>query len=305
MTTKDYSALLEGVDAHDLPLGVLRDICDLFLEGAQRCARLMAEGRSVARGAVPTWVNLAADIHVTRFAAGSLDLGFRATRLIDVAPEIFAQQQLFPAGTDADATAFDLFLDAADDAASGRRDSERLDAGVLEVLARTGSVIGKAGIRLSVSGPGRRPIALDQATVQVIRTLADEIPPARIARVRGILDALAVSTRTIALRLEDGRILRGFAGAVELEELKRSLGADVVLEGQVTFRPSGVAQRIEVESILPATSGDVIWAQLPKAERMPARLHPAVPVIGLDAFFGKWPGEETDEQLAAALRDSA
>ncbi len=51
-----------------------------------------------------------------------------------------------------------------------------------------------------------------------------------------------------------------------VEKLKQLLGTEVVLEGPVTFRPSGDALRIEVESASPAASGDVIWAQLPKVE---------------------------------------
>jgi hypothetical protein len=302
---KDYSVLLEGVDALDLSIGVLRDLCDLFLEGAQRSARLMAEGRSVARGTAPTWAVAAADIRVAKFGQGSLDLGIRAVRLVDVAPEIFAQQQLFPAGTDPNATAFDLFLDAADDAAAGRRDSERLDTGVLEVLARTGSLFSRGATRLSVSRAGRPKIVLDSRAGELMRKLADETPTAMVSRVRGLLDTLTVSTRAMALRLDDGRVLRGFAGSVELEKLKQLLGTEVVLEGLIAFRPSGDALRIEVESAFPAASGDVIWAQLPRAEPMVSRarasLSPAL--AGLDDFFGKWPGDETDEELAVALKE--
>lgn len=144
-TSKDYSVLLEGVDACDLSLGMLRDLCDLFVEGAQQSARLVGEGRSVARGTVPAWASSAADVRLTKYEAGSLDLALQAPRLADVAPEIFAQQHLFPQGTDAEATALDLFFDAAEDAAGGKRDSDRLDAGVLEVLARAGSVFSKEG----------------------------------------------------------------------------------------------------------------------------------------------------------------
>ena len=71
---KDYSVVLEGVDALDLSMAVLRDLCDLLLDGSQRCARLAAEGRSVARGAQPSWVAAAADCRVTKFEAGSLAL---------------------------------------------------------------------------------------------------------------------------------------------------------------------------------------------------------------------------------------
>jgi hypothetical protein len=303
VTMKDFSIQLEGVDALDLPLSVLRDLCDLFVEGAQRSARLVAEGRSVARGATPAWATAAADLRVSKFERGSLNLGVRANRLVDVAPDIFAQQQLFPAGTDPDATAFDLFLDAADDAAAGRRDSERLDAGVLEVLARAGSLFARGGTRLSVSRAGGPNVVLDPSAAVLIRALADETPQARVSRVSGILDTLTVSTRTMALRLADGSVLRGFAGAIPVDRLKHLLGAAVVLEGSVTFRPSGAALRIEVESAFPATSGDVIWARLPRDEPTTLRARPSSSSPNLDEFFGSWPGDETDDELAAALRE--
>jgi hypothetical protein len=298
---KEYSVLLEGVDARDLALGVLRDLCDLFLEGAQRSARLVAEGRSGARGPAPAWLTSVADIRVSKFAPGSLDLGLQAPRLADVAPEIFAQQQLFPAGTSSDASAFDLFLDAAQDAAHGKRDSERLDAGVLDILGRASALFAKGGTCLTIGGEGRPRVVIDPSAAQTIRTLADETPPSRVTRVRGVLDTLTVSTKSLVLRLEDGRQLRGFATDVAIETLKALHGKDAVLEGQVTFRPSGEALRIQVESAFAATPGDMLWAQLPKVEAAVSRARPSVSPTGLDAFFGKWPGDETDEQLAKAM----
>jgi len=304
VTYKSYSVVLEGVDALDLPIGVLRDLCDFLIEGAQRSARLMAEGRSVARGAAPGWVVLAADVHLSRFERGSLDLEIQAPRLVDIAPEIFAQQPLFPAGTDADATAVDLFLDAADDAALGRQDSERLDAGVLDVLARAGSLFSRGATRLSFSRVGNSPVVLDASSTVTIRRLADETPDARVARVSGVLDTLTASTRAIGLRLEDGRLLRGFAGQVPLEQLKDLLGRSVVLEGHFTFRPSGEALRIQVESAEPARQGDSIWAKLPRVEPSALRTRPLLaPPIDFDSFFGQWPGDEDDEQLSTALRE--
>jgi len=305
LTTKEYSVLLEGVDALDLPLGVLRDLCDLFVEGSQRCARLVAEGRSVARGTAPAWAVAAADIHVSKFERGSLQLGLTAKRLVDAAPDAFAQQSLFLPPADCDSTAFDLFLDAADDAAAGRRDSERLDAGVLEVFARAGGLFTTGAMRLSVARAGRDDLTLDQAALATIRKLTEETPPGRVTRVRGVLDTLTMSTRAMVLRLENGRTLRGFAGAVPIEQLKQLLGADVVVEGVVAFRPSGDAIRLEVESVTAAKSGDSIWANMPVAEPLTSR--PRLPrnETGLDAWFGKWPGDETDAQLSEALQSAS
>ena len=78
---------------------------------------------------------------------------------------------------------------------------------------------------------------LDPSTAVTIRRLADEAPDARVARVSGVLDTLTASTRAIGLRLEDGRLLRGFAGQVPLEQLKDLLGRSVVLEGHLLAPP--------------------------------------------------------------------
>lgn len=284
-------------------MSVLRDLCDLLVEGAQRSARLVGEGRSVARGSAPAWVSLAADIRVSRFDRGSLDLGVRAPRLVDVAPEIFSQQLLFPAGTDSDASAMDLFLDAFNDAAHGNRDSERLDAGVLEVLARAGQLFSRGGTRLTFQRPDKPTLVIGSESAAIIRKLADEMPERRVARVSGVLDTLTVSTRTLALRLDDGQTLRGFAGSVDIEELKPLLGERAVIEGWFAFRPSGQALRIEVDSAKRATDRDVIWAHLPRAESTTSRPRNTTSPNSLDALFGAWPGDEDDAQLAAAMRE--
>jgi hypothetical protein len=89
-----------------------------------------------------------------------------------------------------------------------------------------------------------------------------------------------------------------------MDSLKPLLGTAVVLEGVVAYRPSGEALRIVVDSAQPAKAGDAIWARLPREEtggRSFARLGPSA--AGIEAFFGRWPGDETDEQLVTALRE--
>jgi len=132
------------------------------------------------------------------------------------------------------------------------------------------------------------------------RALTDETQPPRVVRVRAVLDAVTVSTRSIVLRLETGRILLGFATAVPLEDLRQLLGADVVVEGVVAFEPSGDALRMEVESMATAQPRDSIWASMPAEPTMMVR--PAWRGAGLDAWSGRWPGDETDVELSDAMR---
>ncbi len=310
MTARQYRVLVEGVEADDLSLRTLRDLCDLLTEGAARSARLAAEGRSTARGGTaPAWIVSASDLHVTRFAKGSLDLGVQARPFVEVAPELFAQQVLsvVKPTIDQDDTALDLFIEATDDAASGRRNSDRLDPGVLEILSRTGALFaGSTATRLSISG-GRKTstTVLDAQAASGIRALAESTPSSRVQRVSGVLDQLTASTQAFGLKLDSGALLRGYAGSVGLDALKPLLGARVVIEGLATFRPSGDAARIELESVRRAGSGDVLWAKLPHVDPVASKARPAIADVGsrLDALFGSWPGDETDEELARALAE--
>jgi hypothetical protein len=109
-------------------------------------------------------------------------------------------------------------------------------------------------------------------------------------RIRAVLDAVTVSTRAIVLRLEDGRVLRGFAPTVPLEQ--QLLGAEVVVVGVMSPSPSGDTLQLGVELIAVAE---------------PTGLCPPEPWTDsrLDALFGRWPGDETDAQLNEAMRSSS
>ena len=304
---KPYEILLTGVDADDLSLTTLRELCDLFVEGAQRSARLAAEGRSLARGAQPAWIAAVADLRMTKLQHGSLDMAISAPALEDAAPEIFAGQSLYPfMPVRRASTAFDLFLDAAEDAVQSRQDSERLDAGILELLTRSGPLF-RGGCTLSVSSHGGRELTLDAVTMPSIKVMADQTPASRVGRVQGTLDTLTMSTKNLALRLTDGRVLRGFSGGVEPETLRELLGHVVVVEGVISYKPSGEPLRIEVDSATLARPADELWSMLPRVEPGTRTRVPSPPSSSpgpsLSDVFGKWPGDETDDALIEALRE--
>jgi hypothetical protein len=61
---------------------------------------------------------------------------------------------------------------------------------------------------------------------------------------------------------------------------------------------------MDIESIAPAAATDQLFTERPRPSsgRIPG-LHVAQDAnSGVNAFFGAWPGEESDEELQAALR---
>ena len=64
---------------------------------------------------------------------------------------------------------------------------------------------------------------------------------------------------------------------------------------------------INTEHIGLATKGDTLWEQPPAPRPVKtapvAQLQPQDETSGVAAFFGTWPGEESDEELLAALSE--
>ncbi|HSO00449.1 MAG TPA: hypothetical protein VLS89_19290 [Candidatus Nanopelagicales bacterium] len=299
----EYKVTVDGVDAFDLQVSLLRDLCDVLIEGAQRSARLAVEGRSQARGATPAWLISAADLRIAKYAAGSLDLAVSAPSLHRAAPGMSAA--LHGASVREGLTALDLFLDAVEDAVVGRQDSDRLDAGVLDVLARTGALFARGPMTLSLGRRGGKPVTIDPGAAQGIQAMAARTPGASVSRVRGALDALTMSTRTFVLKIEGGKVLRGLTGDVPLETLKGLLGVEIVVEGLVTFKPSGDPLQIEADHAAAARPEDSLWARLPHIDVGARRVAPTAAAPELGKLLVEWPGDESDDEIFQKLEAMA
>lgn len=300
MTRPNYNIHVDGIDAHDLPLGLLRDLCDILLEGAQRAARLAFEGRSTGRGPIPGRILDLGDVRVSSYRQGSLDLIVTAPTLREAGADLVAQQNMFSDVLAPDVTAMDLLFEAAADAVAGRQDSERLDSGMLDVLSRTHGLFGRGVKGLSFRGHGSQ-LAISAVQAENIKRLREQTPEAHVGRVLGVLDSVTVSSKSFMLRLKGGVNLRGLAPALSPEELGAQLGRTVVVEGMIFFKPSGRPLRIEADYVAAARPGDELWAREPRAE---VTYRPSLaPTADIGAVYGQWPGDETDEEIFAALEE--
>lgn len=100
--------------------------------------------------------------------------------------------------------------------------------------------------------------------------------------------------------------MRGVASnELGIEPFRDLFGTDVRVSGLAKFRPSGSVLRIEAEAVQ-AAQGDVsVWSKMPvprgrsQAHRELKKPHGAR--SGIAAIWGKWPGDESDEEFDAAL----
>jgi len=122
-------------------------------------------------------------------------------------------------------------------------------------------------------------------------------------RIVGKMDMVRHSTRSFGLVLTGGEEVRGVLQEGDPDLLRAYFGKEITVFGKAVYRPSGSLLRVDAQEILDTTEGRAAFSVVPqafiKAEKVERRVQGGK--SGVVAFFGTWPGEETDEELLAAL----
>ena len=115
------------------------------------------------------------------------------------------------------------------------------------------------------------------------------------------------STQSFALRLDGGQEVQGDLVQGDINTLTALVGQPVLVLGRAVYRASGNVLRIEADEVQPATDRDRFFATLPKPRRRRFDVGQIVREQshkkGVEAILGKWPGDETDEEIEQGLKD--
>ena len=284
---------------------LLRATLDVLVDAVEESVRLRVEGRSRARGSKPSWLERAAFFEV-ELQPGSTAILLEASPLAEVSPEQFSQSEMFePLG--GSLSCIDVFSESFTKVIDGDRDSDLYDDGLVETLLKFGKVFDLGVEALEVqNGQTSR---LTTTGLERIRELRRSIPADQRVRIAGALDALRHSSRTFEVRVEGGELVRGILAseAGEIAELGPRLGSNVVVEGTAKFRPSGRLLRLDADSISPAEGDVSLWSSPPRPLFAPLPAsefrYAQGPRTGASAIFGRWPGDESDEEVESLLRE--
>lgn len=281
---------------------VLNDLLRVMVEGAEGALKFRVEGRSSGRAV--GWIREAARFDVVTKKSGRV-LGLEAPPLVEVAPRYFNQLDLFDKQLDPGATSLDLFETGLQDALDGRADSESFDEGLVHTYMRFRNVFqdGVERIKL-VNG---RTLAFAAESLLVVDELRKKTPQPRQVRIAGTLNEIRHSDRKFRLVLESGETVQGVGADIEPDLLSALWGKPAVVGGRAFYRASGALLRIEAESVQPARIEDLavfqsIPAPLQGTMNLSDLRKPQGKNTGINAIFGKWPGEETEEELLEQLR---
>jgi hypothetical protein len=150
-------------------------------------------------------------------------------------------------------------------------------------------------------------VAVDRKAVAAVDRLICTTPSPQRTLVSGTLDTIRHSDGMFTLLMDGGKAVKGIADGVAAGQLAQLFGQQVVVAGTAVFRPSGALLRVEAAAIDPADPGEAIWGKVPRplfsGQDSSALRQPQGMRSGVNATIGQWPGEESDEEIVAALRE--
>jgi hypothetical protein len=292
-----------GGEAPPVPVGnLLRQIKPAVRESIM----MGLVGRSRPPGRPPAWLVSASDVRfigIEGESQGDTVLHFEAPRLGEAAEELYQQQEFWPSKPPAEDTGFDLLGDVLSDVAAHRADSDRFDSPLLKRIGGFGKILHGVYQRASLTGhryTDQQPAVLDGNTIANALRLDFEMPMPQRVRVVGNLDMIRLSSRGFELILDDGTLARGVLIEGDMAALKPLVGHRALVQGEAFYRPSGRLLRIDAARVDPGEDQPGIWSVIPPPRRRKLDTRQLLkrqgPSSGISAFFGTWPGDETDEE---------
>ncbi len=232
-------------------------------------------------------------------------VALEAPSVREAQPELFAQGHLFQE-FDPELSSLQLFEESLEEAVTGRSESDLFDQPLLHLIHYQFKKILRSGVeKIELFEPtGGVGVSVDGDRLHGIEHLIRQTPPDQRVRIAGQIDTIRHSDRMFTLILDDGQSIRGIAERTEPGQLAALFGQRAVVSGNAVFRPSGSVLRIEIDLLEAAGADSEVWSQMPRPalgiERRP-RPGRQGPRSGVSKIFGRWPGEESEENVLQAL----
>ena len=206
-------------------------------------------------------------------------------------------------------TGLDLLMGVVRDIDTVQADSDVFDPQLLSQVAKFKHFFKDGpftGFRIAVSTTdAQSDVVVTRTTIENSLRLCGRTPTPQRVRLVGNLDGLEASTQRFSLLLDSGERVTG----VYLEDISDRLRPlwqkRVLVLGTSVFRASGNLLRVEAESIEDGSNASSLFSTPPIAgnSRLDSnRLRrPQGTRSGMSAIMGRWPSDETEEEIAQAL----
>ena len=277
----------------------------------EKSLAMSIEGRSTL-SYKPAWLTKAADIRFIEITGRQETiLHFEARTIGEAYPKLFDQQEMWSTKPDEKSTGFDVFSSVLSHVTKGMKDSDRFDRQLLGSIEKFSPVLNGKYQRIEISGAGSQQVisSIDEDTIAKASDLKSLTPQPQMVKLAGILDMIRWSNQSFGLKLSNGETVYGILMHDDVDSIKAFGQKKIIIEGKAIFRPSGKLLRIETYTAALGEDAPKLWEKVPKPISKPIDRRKFVrkqtSTNGVNAYFGKWPGDESEEELLALLEASA
>lgn len=307
----DYKLNILGLKTKEgaIPISAFNQIVNALLKGSDRVLRLFVEGKSTGRGKSPDWLKKSLDFTITGIKTGSTTLEMEVPVLEDTIPEQFLQRKPGDARIKPGDTAISLLSKSIADAAAENAESNYFDAGVLDALLSFQTITKNYAKELKITSNTnvRDSFKISSTEIKKIKKIKIELPKPHTIVISGFFNLIEHNNRRFQLKTTDDKNVDGIMAPsfVNFESIRELWGKKVTIKGKAYYKASGELRHIEAQIIRPVEAGDEIFQRIPGTRKhfkfVEKSLIEKNPHKSLKKIWGKWPGNESINDLLSAL----
>jgi len=284
----------------------LTKIADGIRKVSEGALQIRLKGISLTRGRKKVSLQDALKVSLTGIKEGSTILCLETEKFEKTLQSY--QTDIFRAEAQAELpneTPISLFIKSFQDALTDEDDGDLLDKPLLRELKNLKKAFFSEEETMIFSNQGSLPdLQLTPKDFKKIKVLEDEIPDPQPVVLNGVVELLQFSKLQVKVKTEEG-IVEGFlADDLSSEDIAPYWGKEVTITGTSHFKPRGKSV-IEIERVFEPGEGDTYFSKRPKSETVEMQLERQIREKGsnpLAEIFGKWPGDETDEEFEQMIK---
>jgi hypothetical protein len=313
MKTLKYKLKLEGLDSPSgtISTRALFELLEQFTSCAERGLRLAIEGQSSKTGPAPKWLEKATDFIFTGLQKGSTVLDIEAPLLKDAIPDQAIQQDIWGNPPLPGDTAISFVSRSVKDTFAENLESDYYDTGVLLGLLSMRPFLAAhaKSIKIHCDEKRNEDFSIDLPTIEKVEKLKIKIPDPQAFMLAGRLEEVAYSRKRFRLDMADGQVIQGQIDEefVDVEVLRKLWGKKVSIKGIVSYKPSGKIRMLEAQMLKLMEEGEEVFETAPviqtEFEFTRQLTTESTRRNWLDDIRGKWPGDESIDDLMKELEN--
>ncbi len=151
-------------------------------------------------------------------------------------------------------------------------------------------------------------VRLSQKEIDKIENLYKTIPAPQKAVINGVIDEMKFSRKQLVMLTSDKQKIVVIPPSSDFfGNIKDFFGKEITISGVAHFKPGGQLSYVNLESFSQPGASDKFFSRKP--DKMPIQQQIAMQIKQgkksnpIDDIFGKWPGNETDEEFAQMLKE--